>query len=181
MDLLPPTLEPATREIVLKNVDKNFNFQRSEPISAIKSYLGGFLRKVTGTEHNLRLPKTSAPISYDLHLRSNVIGESVVGEVSIKIKVLEMTDKLTLHARKLYFEELKLFDASGVDEVEISMYSLYPPTDMLTIYLAEEVAPNTELVLKVLYKFYIYDFGAMTGFYLNPFFNDGEGEEGVRR
>lgn len=167
-------LRASTFEAVQKNINYNRDFQSSLKTSAIKSFFQDFFSKLEGSEHNWRLPGNSAPISYDLHLKTNIHygGLEVEGEVSIKLKVLEKSEKLTLHSRDLRIKELKLFDASGSNEVEVLSFSLYSPTDMLTISLAEDASPGTELTLHVKYTFNINDKPDMTGFYLSSYINE---------
>lgn len=177
---LSPFLEPTTREIVFNHINDIRNFRQSAKVSSIKTYLEGYLRKLPGSEHNFRLPKSSAPISYDLHLKSAIHTDEIVqfeyiveGEVTIKLKVLEIAEKLILHSRSLEIEELKLFDASGLNEVDFLGFNLYAPTDLLTIYLAEDAKPETVLVLKAKFKFPMNLLSAKTGFYRNFYIEDG--------
>lgn len=126
------------------------------------------------TEHNWRLPKSSVPSSYDLHLISNVhSGDlSVSGDVSIKLKVIETTDRLTLHSRNLTIDELTLLEADGINEIAIINFNLYTPTDMLTIYLRDNLTSGSELVLNVKYRFTMNDSPTQTGFYRTSYLSN---------
>lgn len=171
---LSPLLKANTAETVKKNINYNKNFQRGVKTSAIKSYLQDYLSKLEGSEHNWRLPETSVPISYNLHLKTNIHIDdlSVEGEVSINLKVLKSTDKLTLHSRNLKINELKLFEVSSSNEVDVLSFSLYAPTDMLTIYLAEDATVGVELLLNVKFNFDINTKPDMTGFYRTSYVNE---------
>lgn len=74
-------------------------------------------------EDSSRLPKTSIPIHYDLQLRSNVhLGQRAFeGTVRIEIEIVQDTDVITLHNRRLNVTEVKLYDSSDV-EVDILSY-----------------------------------------------------------
>lgn len=152
-------LQPTTRDAVSKNININKSFRQSTKVASISSFLG---------EIGWRLPKTSTPISYDLHLISNIHtgALAVSGDVSIKLKVLETTDRLTLHSKNIAIEDLKLFDAAD-NELTILGHSLYEPTEILIIHLTDQAAPNTELTLKVQYRFTMYNppTDDMVGFY----------------
>lgn len=190
-------LQPTTRVAVFKNIKINKSFRQSTKVSSISRFLEKARknnlrspkastnnrrspRALDESEHQWRLPKTSTPISYDLHLISNIhTGDlNVDGEISIKLKVLETTNRLTLHSKNISIEVLTLFDAAD-KEVTISNYSLYTPTEILTVYLISEVSPNSEFTLKVKYQFVMYDppNTDMVGFYRTSYLTDA----GTRR
>jgi aminopeptidase N len=77
---------------------------------------------------------------------------------------------LTLHARRLNIVELKVFQADGVSEVPIINYSLYSPTDMLTVYLVDDANVGAELILHVQYGFAMNDQLTNTNLYLAGFY-----------
>ncbi|KFB41554.1 AGAP004809-PA-like protein [Anopheles sinensis] len=58
---------------------------------------------VQAVDETYRLPKTSVPLHYDLHLRTEIHRNerTFTGSVAIKLQVLETTDKLVLHNRGL--------------------------------------------------------------------------------
>ena len=62
-----------------------------------------------------KLPKSSKPISYDLHLKSDIHTGSLVfsGNVRIKIEILEPTFVLSLHNDGLEVIDVKVIDKSG--------------------------------------------------------------------
>lgn len=62
-----------------------------------------------------KLPKTSKPISYDLHLKSDIHTGSLAfnGNVRIKIEILEPTFELSLHNDGLNVTDVKVIDKSG--------------------------------------------------------------------
>lgn len=62
-----------------------------------------------------KLPKSSKPISYDLHLKSDIHTGSLVfsGNVRIKIEIIEPTFVLSLHNDGLEVTDVKVIDKSG--------------------------------------------------------------------
>jgi aminopeptidase N len=171
LTILSNEVKPTTRDSVVKSINKNKLWQASAKVTEIKNFIAKHMNDLKQKEHNLRLPKTSAPVSYDLHLKTNVhSGDLAVdGEVIIKLEILETTNILTLHSRNLNIQELKIFKADGVSEVGIISYSLYSPTDMLTIYLAEDANVGTEFIFRAIYKCNMNDKPDKTGFYRSSY------------
>ena len=68
-------------------------------------------------ENSLRLPKSSAPLSYDLTLTTNVhLGQrAFTGNVKIEIEIRELTDVITLHNRRLVVQNFKVSDQNGIE------------------------------------------------------------------
>uniref|UniRef100_A0A182K7R1 Aminopeptidase N n=1 Tax=Anopheles christyi TaxID=43041 RepID=A0A182K7R1_9DIPT len=61
-------------------------------------------------DERYRLPKTSVPIHYDLHLRTDIHRNerTFSGSVGIQLQVVETTDKLVLHNRGLVISSAKV-------------------------------------------------------------------------
>lgn len=116
-------------------------------------------------EHNLRLPKSSIPLRYDLNLKTSIhVGNRIVnGDLTIHIRILEETNRLTLHTRNQNFHELLMFEADGTTPKEYSHASWYSPTDMLTIYFLDNENPGAEYHLKINYSFEMRE--SSSGFY----------------
>lgn len=62
-----------------------------------------------------KLPKNSKPISYGLHLNTDIHTGSLAfsGDVQIKIEILEPTFELSLHNDGLEVTDVKVIDKSG--------------------------------------------------------------------
>lgn len=73
------------------------------------------LTEAENEDDPLRLPKTSAPINYDIELTTNVhAGQTAfTGFVKIEIEIVENTDSITLHNRGLTIAEVKLVNYDG--------------------------------------------------------------------
>uniref|UniRef100_A0A182QRY1 Aminopeptidase N n=1 Tax=Anopheles farauti TaxID=69004 RepID=A0A182QRY1_9DIPT len=65
---------------------------------------------VQAVDERYRLPKTSVPLHYDLHLRTEIHRNerTFQGSVGIQLQVLEVTDRLVLHNRNLVITSAKL-------------------------------------------------------------------------
>lgn len=70
-------------------------------------------------EDSLRLPQTSFPLSYDIHLTTNVHSRerAFTGTVKIEIEIRETTDFITLHNRQLEIDiaSVKLTNSAGTE------------------------------------------------------------------
>lgn len=84
-------------------------------------------------EGELRLPKSSVPMHYDLELTTNVHdgSRSISGIVRINIEIRENTDFITLHNHGLTMDEVKLI-ASSQAELAIA-YTLDEEKEFLII------------------------------------------------
>lgn len=157
-------LQPTTEQTVLSNIQLNKRFKRNMKVETIKS----FLDDPDEPRHVWRLPKTSTPISYDLHLITNIhTGDlPVVGEVSIRIKILETTDKIMLHSKSITITELKLFNIINVEVPNVN-FTLYEPTEILAVNLDSNATKDTIFTTKIKYGFRMYDppTDLMVGFY----------------
>lgn len=167
------TLRPDTRSAIMRDINNNKLWRASSRIETIHEFITNFLTKLKEKEHNWRLPLTSAPITYDVLFETELDRAVLLvkAEVSIHLKITQSTDHLTLHARNLNIDELKLLNMSG-SEVAIINYSLYAPTDMLTIYLAEDAVVGTEYQLKAKYTFNINNTPSQTAFYMTSYPNN---------
>ena len=171
LSILNEKLHPGTTESIEKIINDNKNFQTSFKFQTKQKFAEELQE---GEEHNWRLPKNSIPIRYDLNLKSTIHTSSLVvdGVVNIRVKIIEKTDKLTLHARNLNIDQILLFNADSRAEIGVVRFSLYAPTDMLTIYLTEEIEADKELFIMVDYNFEMNNQADMTGFYRTSYFDD---------
>jgi hypothetical protein len=160
-------LEPYTIVKIFAIFDSMRDFYFSPRNTQIKGFLENYLKDF---EYQWRLPGESIPLSYDLHLKTNIHTEDVgvEGEVTIKLKVLETTDQLILHSRNLVMNEMKLFDVSGREIGVISNAF----NDILTIITLEEIAAGSELTLNIKYNFEMNEGADMTGLYRTYYSNE---------
>lgn len=135
------------------------------------------LRRITGVndiEDQLRLPKTSKPKHYDIHIDASKIhtgDRNFTGEVGIHVVVTEPTYYIMLHSKTQVIEELKVNRMGDMSEVEIVGYNLNVPTDTLTIYFPGVVAVDSEFMVHIKYATVMPTSG--TGFYMTTYNLDG--------
>ncbi len=125
------------------------------------------------SENQLRLPKTSVPTHYKLHLDARNIpsgDRAFTGDIEIHINITEPTDRIVLHSKTQIIDNLHVY--SGSNELELIEYHLYPEADTLTIYFVDYVLPNDVLTVHIEYRTNLVD-GA-TGFYQTSYVIDGE-------
>lgn len=100
----------------------------------------------------LRLPKTSKPISYEINLKTAVHTGSFAfdGNVVIKLAIVEATDSLTIHSKRLKINELVLLDSSD-KEVPLT-FTVVPTKDFINIEIIRRILnKNEEYTLKISY------------------------------
>lgn len=125
------------------------------------------------SENQLRLPKSSEPTHYKLHLDARNIptgDRAFTGELEIQLVIREPTNKIILHSRAQVINELQVFH--GSTELELIEYHLYPDADTLTIYFVDYVVPNDELTIHIEYSTDLVL--SATGFYQTSYTINGE-------
>lgn len=124
------------------------------------------------SEHHLRLPNSSIPIKYNLFLKTNIhTGDlHTEGEVTIHIRTLESTDRITLHSRNQQIHQVIMLEVDQVTPIVVDRFSLYSPTDMLTVYLQNALTPGSECLLRILYSFDMRE--ASSGLYRTSYIAD---------
>ncbi|XP_070496236.1 aminopeptidase N-like [Chironomus tepperi] len=123
-----------------------------------------------------RLPNDSYPISYDIFLVTNIHkGEfDFDGHVMIKTKIVESTDRITLHYRQIEILQVSTFIAEPLTPIDgNATFTLIPSHEFLVIDLSRTYDVGTELLLHVQYKGKLRDDGA--GFYWGAY-NNSAGE-----
>jgi aminopeptidase N len=76
------------------------------------------------------------------------------------------------HSRNQVIDELKVYSKNDLTEVSILDFHLYPAADTLTIYFAETLLPNFELIVNVKYSTSMMTYEA--GFYQTSYVVGGE-------
>lgn len=127
----------------------------------------------SASENQLRLPKTSEPTHYKLHLDARNIpsgDRAFSGDIEIQVVIREPTDRITLHSKTQIIDDLHVF--RGTTELELIEYHLYPAVDTLTIYFFDYVVPNDQLTVHIKYSTDLVL--SATGFYQTSYFINGE-------
>ncbi|XP_058124261.1 aminopeptidase N-like [Anopheles ziemanni] len=131
---------------------------------------------VQAVDETYRLPKTSVPLHYDLHLRTDIHRNerTFTGSVAIKLQVLETTDKLVLHNRGLSILTAKVSSLpNGVEGAPTligdATFSLDTRVEHLT-FTSPTILQTGFYLLEVTFE------GRLTtnddGFYVSSYVND---------
>lgn len=80
-----------------------------------------------------RLPNNTKPEAYDVHIKTDIAENNFAffGEVKIKVKVLQKSNSITLHQRKLDIELARLRGINGT-KIELSEPLYDSVTELLT-------------------------------------------------
>ncbi|KAJ0019205.1 hypothetical protein NQD34_006774 [Periophthalmus magnuspinnatus] len=70
----------------------------------------------------MRLPKSIFPVHYDLSIHPNLTTLDFTGVVRIELDVLEDTDMIVLHAKKMQVSNVFLFGPEGVKSLDVLEY-----------------------------------------------------------
>lgn len=174
MDKLSDKLQATTRAEVLKNIDNNKLWLSGDAYLEINEYVDSALKKLEMELNMLRLPKTTVPISYKVDLKTTSLhtGSRLYdGEVTIKIVVKEITDRIMLHAKDQTITELQVLEADNITPVKLIEYTMYSPADTLTVHLMNNVMPGSEYVLNIKFSTQLRTSGS--GFYQTSYVMNG--------
>jgi aminopeptidase N len=175
LDTLGDKVAQSTKEAVLKNINDNFMWLKSEKLTDVSAFVNDFVTKFEEVENQLRLPKTSIPERYRLHIDASNVhkgDKAFSGEVEIDANVIELTDHIIIHSRSQEILELVVMNRTDGTEIPLLDYHLHPPADTLTIYFWEDLSPNTEITIHVKYLATMLTYEA--GFYQASYTVDAE-------
>ena len=168
-------LDETTKVAALKNIDDNRDWLLSNKYSETADFLSEQMRTVLDEENQLILPKTSQPQRYRLHLDTRNIhtgARDFTGEVLIDVLVNEDTDKIIIHSKTQVINELRVTNKDGLTEVSVFDYHLYPEADTLTIYFANALTTNSEIVVHIKYSTELLI--SSSGFYRTSYMINGQ-------
>jgi aminopeptidase N len=154
MDKLEGKLNANTKTDALKNIDNNKEWSLTNDFLDIYSFVEGFVKKSEDIESQLRLPRSTVPSRYRIHIDATSIysgGTDFSGEVEIDTKVEKTTDHIVIHSKRQMIDDLKVFNKADMTEISLLAYNLYPKADTLTIYFEEEIDIGMELEIHIKY------------------------------
>lgn len=119
-----------------------------------------------------RLPNDSIPLRYDLWLKTDVDKENFAftGRVKIHLKIIESTQTITLHHRKIIIDNIDLLNSDGVVNHAGLLFNSDHFYEFLKISLPYSMSPNEEMILDILYNGTLRD--DSLGFYRASYFTD---------
>lgn len=158
---------------VIDQIHENFKFNENwlkEKIPELSIFLTEFLQPINEIEQVLRLKKSSAPLKYKLQLEVPNIQKgdpNFSGEVEIEVKLNQATNFIQMHSRGHIIDEYSVTENSTTRNIEILELSLFPSSDMLTIYFMEILPIDSVIVVKLKYRGQLLT--GSRGFYLTSY------------
>jgi hypothetical protein len=175
IDDLEGKIDGNTKEIAMKNINDNKEWHASFKYIDVAVFIGDYVEKSEDFENTWRLPTTSKPQRYRLHIDASKIhtgDRNFTGEVEIDVLITEATDKIMIHSKQQKIEELKVFDRTGAKEIDVIDVHLYEPKDTLTIYFMETLPENEKIIIHIKYSTVLNTFGS--GFHQSSYLIDGK-------
>ncbi|CAG9805382.1 unnamed protein product [Chironomus riparius] len=122
-----------------------------------------------------RLPNDSIPINYEINLTTNVHKKdfNFTGKVKIRIKIVEPTDKITLHYKSITINKIDIWN--GLQPAPILLnasFNYIESHDFLIINLPNIFNKDTELLINIAYHGQLRDDGG--GFYRGSYKTEEE-------
>ncbi|XP_070496290.1 aminopeptidase N-like [Chironomus tepperi] len=117
-------------------------------------------------ELTYRLPNDSIPINYEITLSTNVHeGDfNFTGKVKIRVKIVEPTDKITLHYKNITIDKVDIFNALVPVPILLNApFDHIESHDFLIINLPNIFDKDAEILISIAYHGQLRDDGA--GFY----------------
>lgn len=174
MNALGAKIDDATVSSASQNMDDNRKWIASNK-AEITSFIVEYFKDMTETENQLRLPKSSVPNHYKLHIDARNIhtgDKAYSGEVEFSLTIFEPTNYLIFHSKNQVVSDLKVFEADGVTEIAFSDFHLYPAADSLTIYFDDNLTVGSEMKVQINYATTMMNYEA--GFYQTSYVINGE-------
>lgn len=175
MNQIGASFPASTRTDVENAIMNNNAWYNSNNFNLVSLHVNDEVRKSEEIENQLRLPKTSVPERYKIHIDARNIHTGALdytGDVEIEVLVKEATDYILLHSKTQVITALHVYNQNGMTEVPLIEYSLYPAVDTLTIYFLNEVEANTRLLIHVAYTTNLLTGGS--GFYRTSYVLNGQ-------
>lgn len=129
---------------------------------------------------NYRLPNNTRPVSYDIHLTTNVHTQedfNFTGQVAIRLVAIEASRTITVHQRQLTIGTVSLSLAtSPTTPIALNPFEYDSTTELLTFTLSsDDLVPNIEYILTIAYSGVLRT--GQAGFYRSSYLAD----DGSRR
>jgi len=105
--------------------------------------------------HQLRLPETSIPEYYKIHLDVRNIhsgDRAYSGEVRIDIVMLEMTNRVMFHSKNQVIHEIKAFERTVGREIKVAGYRLFPSADTILIFFENALTSGAKISVNIKYS-----------------------------
>lgn len=141
-------LSEKTVADVTNNIENNKMWVQSEQFSVLQSKIRQLNNDVW------RLPKTSIPSHYEIHLDVRNVQNGVLpysGEVKIDAEIVEATDNIVIHSKDQEFQEIEVRDTTTSAIIPISMRVVQVETDQITLFLDQTLAVGRKVQIHAKY------------------------------
>ncbi len=98
---------------------------------------------------NIRLPHSVIPLTYDIKLHPNLTTFQFTGNVSIKIKTLDDTHFVVLHARDLNITQYEMYHAADMSRIRVVKYLYYKGHQQIYLETRERLQGGKEFIVKL--------------------------------
>lgn len=174
MTSLEGIISETTAPSAATNIALNKAWFSSTKYQQVIAFINDYNAKATEGETQWRLPSSSEPTHYKIHIDARNIPSGALpftGEVEIDIVVKEATDKITFHSKNQVVRDIKVFNKNTMVAIPIIDYHLYADRDTLTIYFWDPLAVNAEIVVIAKYSSSLLT--SASGFYRTSYVMDG--------
>lgn len=133
---------------VTRNFANNKNWLQSEKYSTLQSKVNQF------NQGTWRLPKTSIPSHYEIHLDARNVQTGALpysGEVKIDTEIVEGTDHIVIHSKNQEFQEFVVRDL-GTSLIIPSTRVFHIETDQIDIFFDRTLEVGTKLQIHAKYS-----------------------------
>jgi aminopeptidase N len=121
---------------------------------------------------SFRLPSNSIPLAYNLKLKTDIDKNDLkfTGSVYLRIRIIEPSNTITLHSRKLTITFIDLYNQNNSITAQNLNYTTDTNHDFIIIQLPSNQLKNAELSLAIFYTGTLSD--NMMGFYHTFYVNE---------
>ena len=99
--------------------------------------------------HSVRLPQTIKPLEYDIFLHPNLTKRIFEGKVKITCKVLNKTNQIILHIKKLNLTKVEVSDVKTGKNIEVTERLEYKKGQQLLLQLERDIEGGTSIDVKI--------------------------------
>jgi hypothetical protein len=125
--------------------------------------------QVTAADTSYRLPENVRPLTYDVYLKPEFQNFTYQGSVKIRVKVLEGTREIILHANRQVITNIQV---SGPQTNLITTPNLDVEKHFLIINNTSNFSADTEYIIDITFTANLAE--DMFGFYRSSYFYEGE-------
>jgi aminopeptidase N len=165
------TLQENTISDITKNFEKISKWKATKSSEDIGSYVDEYMKS------KWRLPKTSKPSHYKIHLDARNVQTGALpysGEVIITAEITEETDFIVLHTKNQEFQEFKVINPDTLYEIPVLFKTFQVEYDQVSIYFDRILPVGTKMEIHAKYTTELLD--EIDGFY-QDFYIDNSGNK----